>query len=115
MPKNKYSVLYTARATNDLLVMSDYTTENHSRLQSKVYNHKLRQSIDLIAENPYIGEQLYPNSDKTRILKNKHHSIIYDIGTDTIKIRAIPHNSRMITRKIPQELKRATPKKSLGR
>jgi toxin YoeB len=84
----KRKIVWSAKAKIDLLQILEYFyIRNGSKTYSLKLNSKIRSSIRLLSNHPYLG--LQSDVENVRVLVEGDYAIFYQVDKETIRITTI--------------------------
>lgn len=91
MSHPNFNLRLSKRATIDIEDILLYSLQTWGEQQMYSYQTALREGLDTIQTNPFVGHQHRDLSDKHRVFRVKQHLVIYKIIGQTIFIVRILH------------------------
>ena len=88
---NRYKLVITTPAIEDLESIAAYTLVEWGEEQALKYTEHLYDTFSKIAENPNIGMHRYGVPSTIKGLKSGRHVVFYRIQNDTIFIMRLLH------------------------
>lgn len=84
----------SAPATNDLRDIAQYTFTRYGERQVDVYVQALYEGMELLTENPGIGQRRDDIPEGYETLNVEKHVLVFTVEGDTLVIARILHQSR---------------------
>lgn len=91
MSSHDFDLILSPKAEEDFADILQYTLETWGENQMLIYRHALNKALQVIQQNPEIGQLRPELSPKHRIFPAGHHVIVYRIMHHAIQVSRILH------------------------
>jgi len=88
----------SAKASQDLAEIFDYTWDNFGETQAQKYLADLKECLDILAENPLIAPERNEFKPPVRIFPSGGHLIIFKVEKSCILVIRFIHKNMELTR-----------------
>lgn len=98
MSGHRRRVTIAPQAEQDIVEIQAYTLANWGEERAVAYETELFATIDLLIDNPKLGEERPDLGRSVRSLSVRHHRVLYRESAQTIRVLRVLHHRRVVAK-----------------